>query len=175
MLRTELRSSPYSSSAAPRPYATSLRKPNPPSPPLQCRDSRYFFDAHATPHRHGSTGPNARSSLSRVVLCPSFSFSRMALAMNRIGWSHTVAAVRGPAKIWNTWMTTASAAAVAATRRSRTYFTYTPQVSQVLDREPKWVSADEAVQCIKSGIVYVSFSFVNRRVVVVVVVAAANL
>lgn len=53
-------------------------------------------------------------------------------AVNRIGLR---------AKIWNS---------LAGRVGPKTYFTYTPQVSQVLDREPKWVSADEAVQCIKS-------------------------
>lgn len=67
----------------------------------------------------------------------------MTSAMNRLGFLTVSAAARGPAKIWN------SAAAVRGGQK--TYFTYTPQVSQVLDREPKWVSADEAVQCIKSG------------------------
>jgi len=50
------------------------------------------------------------------------------------------------AKLWN---------ALTGRIGPKTYFTYTPQVSQVLDREPKWVSADEAVQCIKSGNNYV--------------------
>lgn len=53
-------------------------------------------------------------------------------------------AARCPPKIWNS-------IAVRRHGPKKTYFTYTPQVSQVLDREPKWVCADEAVQCIKSG------------------------
>ncbi|XP_067007510.1 4-hydroxybutyrate coenzyme A transferase [Anabrus simplex] len=46
-------------------------------------------------------------------------------------------------------------AAVAVTSRvnnPRTYYTYTPEPSQPLNREPKWVNETcEAVQCIKSG------------------------
>jgi len=30
------------------------------------------------------------------------------------------------------------------------YFTYNPEPAQPLKRDPKWVSAKEAVQCIKS-------------------------
>ncbi|XP_023701695.1 4-hydroxybutyrate coenzyme A transferase [Cryptotermes secundus] len=33
----------------------------------------------------------------------------------------------------------------------RTYYTYSPEPAQPLKRDPKWVSAKEAVQCIKSG------------------------
>lgn len=33
----------------------------------------------------------------------------------------------------------------------RSYYTYSPEPAQPLKRDPKWVSAKEAVQCIKSG------------------------
>lgn len=33
----------------------------------------------------------------------------------------------------------------------KTYFTYSPEIAQPLQREPKWTSAEEAVKCIKSG------------------------
>lgn len=65
--------------------------------------------------------------------------------MNRVlGLRGVMAPVwRSPATVWNSiWDS-----------EPKTYFTYTPQVSQVLDREPKWVTADEAVRCIKSGII----------------------
>ncbi|XP_050437073.1 4-hydroxybutyrate coenzyme A transferase [Adelges cooleyi] len=66
----------------------------------------------------------------------------MASAINRIGFRFTVGN-QGSKKIWSTIVRNGT--------NSKSYFTYTPQVSQILDREPKWVSADEAVQCIKSG------------------------
>lgn len=33
----------------------------------------------------------------------------------------------------------------------RSYYTYSPEPAQPLKRDPKWVSAKEAVKCIKSG------------------------
>jgi hypothetical protein len=33
----------------------------------------------------------------------------------------------------------------------RSFYTYSPEPAQPLKRDPKWVSAKEAVQCIKSG------------------------
>jgi hypothetical protein len=40
----------------------------------------------------------------------------------------------------------------------RSYYTYSPEPAQPLNRDPKWVSAKEAVQCIKSGkeIIYIN-------------------
>lgn len=35
--------------------------------------------------------------------------------------------------------------------KQRTYFTYSPEIAQPLQREPKWTTAEEAVKCIKSG------------------------
>ncbi|KAJ9601609.1 hypothetical protein L9F63_000217, partial [Diploptera punctata] len=34
---------------------------------------------------------------------------------------------------------------------SRSFYTYSPEPAQPLNREPKWVTAEEAVKCIKSG------------------------
>ena len=34
---------------------------------------------------------------------------------------------------------------------SRSFYTYSPEPAQPLNRDPKWVSAKEAVKCIKSG------------------------
>nr|BAN20838.1 4-hydroxybutyrate Co-A transferase [Riptortus pedestris] len=36
-------------------------------------------------------------------------------------------------------------------RNERSYFTYSRELCHVVDHEPKWVSADEAVKCITSG------------------------
>ncbi|KAJ4450943.1 hypothetical protein ANN_02378 [Periplaneta americana] len=43
-------------------------------------------------------------------------------------------------------------AAVTVSRGNtpRTYYTYSPEPAQPLNRDPKWVSAKEAVQCIQS-------------------------
>lgn len=41
-------------------------------------------------------------------------------------------------------------------KKKRTYFTYTPEIAQPLQREPKWVCADEAVKCIGSGKLYLT-------------------
>lgn len=35
--------------------------------------------------------------------------------------------------------------------KPRTYFTYSPEIAQPLQKEPKWTTAEEAVKCIKSG------------------------
>lgn len=35
--------------------------------------------------------------------------------------------------------------------KPRNYFTYSPEIAQPLAREPKWTTAEEAVQCIESG------------------------
>jgi len=35
--------------------------------------------------------------------------------------------------------------------KPRTYFTYSPEIAQPIQREPKWTTAEEAVKCIKSG------------------------
>uniref|UniRef100_A0A1B6MKB3 Uncharacterized protein n=1 Tax=Graphocephala atropunctata TaxID=36148 RepID=A0A1B6MKB3_9HEMI len=46
------------------------------------------------------------------------------------------------------------AAAISSTKynnKPRTYFTYSPEIAQPLQREPKWTTAEEAVKCIKSG------------------------
>jgi hypothetical protein len=32
------------------------------------------------------------------------------------------------------------------------YFTYSNQISQPMNKDPQWASAEEAVKCIKSGI-----------------------
>lgn len=43
------------------------------------------------------------------------------------------------------------------------YFTYSNQISQPMERDPQWVSAQEAVKCIKSGnFRQVSRKFCNR-------------
>ncbi|XP_046384402.1 4-hydroxybutyrate coenzyme A transferase [Ischnura elegans] len=36
-------------------------------------------------------------------------------------------------------------------KKARSFYTYTPEPSQPLDRQPEWLSADEAVKVIKSG------------------------
>lgn len=46
------------------------------------------------------------------------------------------------------------ASTISSTKYSskrRTYFTYSPEIAQPLQREPKWTTAEEAVKCIKSG------------------------
>lgn len=35
--------------------------------------------------------------------------------------------------------------------KPRNYFTYSPEIAQPLPREPKWTTAEEAVQCIESS------------------------
>jgi hypothetical protein len=40
---------------------------------------------------------------------------------------------------------------VSRSNARRSYYTYSPEPAQPLKRDPKWVSAKEAVQCIKSG------------------------
>lgn len=40
---------------------------------------------------------------------------------------------------------------VSRANTPRSYYTYSPEPAQPLKRDPKWVSAKEAVQCIKSG------------------------
>jgi hypothetical protein len=51
-------------------------------------------------------------------------------------------------------------ASVTASRGNtpRSFYTYSPEPAQPLKRDPKWVSAKEAVQCIKSGkeIIYIN-------------------
>lgn len=42
-------------------------------------------------------------------------------------------------------------ASATATSSSKTYFTYSNQISQPMDRKPKHTTAEEAVKCIKSG------------------------
>lgn len=42
-------------------------------------------------------------------------------------------------------------ASATATTSSKTYFTYSNQISQPMDRKPKYTTAEEAVKCIKSG------------------------
>lgn len=39
----------------------------------------------------------------------------------------------------------------------RTYFTYSPEIAQPIQRDPKWTTAEEAVQCIKSGRLVIYF------------------
>jgi hypothetical protein len=47
---------------------------------------------------------------------------------------------------------------VSRGKTPRSYYTYSPEPAQPLKRDPKWVSAKEAVQCIKSGteIIYIN-------------------
>ncbi|PSN40281.1 hypothetical protein C0J52_22100 [Blattella germanica] len=40
---------------------------------------------------------------------------------------------------------------VSRNKTSRSYYTYSPEPAQPLNKDPKWVSAKEAVQCIQSG------------------------
>lgn len=46
-----------------------------------------------------------------------------------------------------------SASAISSTEynKPRTYFTYSPEIAQPLQKEPNWTTAEEAVKCIKSG------------------------
>jgi hypothetical protein len=54
---------------------------------------------------------------------------------------------RAPASVTVSWGNT-----------PRSFYTYSPEPAQPLKRDPKWVSAKEAVQCIKSGmeIIYIN-------------------
>lgn len=47
---------------------------------------------------------------------------------------------------------------VSRVNTPRSFYTYSPEPAQPLKRDPKWVSAKEAVQCIQSGmeIIYIN-------------------
>lgn len=54
-------------------------------------------------------------------------------------------------------------AALCAAKANRTYFTYTQELSQPLDRKPEFVTAKEAFEkCLKSG-KYTSQNFEKNR------------
>lgn len=37
---------------------------------------------------------------------------------------------------------------------ANSYFTYSPEPAQPLNKDPKWTTAEDAVSCIKSGLCY---------------------
>lgn len=44
----------------------------------------------------------------------------------------------------------------------RTFYTYSPEPSQPINRDPTFCSIEEAVKCVKSGILPECFNFINR-------------